>query len=103
MVTLVRSRAAALSWAMAASARGSGSIRSDGSRASSAATIALLNAAARERTSVTIGYVDAQGVATHRIVDPVSVGGGQLDAFDPASGAVRRFTLHRITSVARVD
>jgi hypothetical protein len=88
---------------LAASTRGSGSIRSDGSRASSAATVALLNAAARERSSVTIGYVDAQGVATHRIVDPVSVGGGQLDAFDPASGAVRRFTLHRITSVARVD
>ncbi|MCQ4117966.1 helicase-associated domain-containing protein [Rhodococcus tibetensis] len=88
---------------LAASARGRGGVRSDGSRASSAATVALLNTAAREKSSVSIGYVDAQGVATHRIVDPVSVGGGQLDAFDPASGSVRRFTLHRITSVARVD
>ncbi|MHA4851636.1 MULTISPECIES: helicase-associated domain-containing protein [unclassified Rhodococcus (in: high G+C Gram-positive bacteria)] len=88
---------------LAASAHGRGSIRADGSRASSAATVALLSTAAREKSSVSIGYVDAQGVATHRIVDPVSVGGGQLDAFDPASGSVRRFTLHRITSVARVD
>ncbi|MFZ2174703.1 MAG: helicase-associated domain-containing protein [Rhodococcus sp. (in: high G+C Gram-positive bacteria)] len=87
----------------AASARGHSGIRSDGSRATSAATVALLHSAARDRTSVSIGYVDAQGVATHRIVDPVSVGGGQLDAYDPASGSVRRFTLHRITSVALVD
>ncbi|WP_072687143.1 helicase-associated domain-containing protein [Rhodococcus marinonascens] len=88
---------------LAASTQGSGRIRSDGSRAGSAATVALLAAAARERASIAIGYVDAQGVASHRVVDPVAVGGGQLDAFDPASGSLRRFTLHRITSVARVD
>ena len=82
---------------------GRGGVRADGSRESNAAAIALLSSAAREGKSVNIGYVDAQGVATHRIVDPVSVGGGQLDAFDPASGAVRRFTLHRITSVSPVD
>lgn len=86
-----------------ASAPGLGGVRTDGSRENTVATIALLAAAARENRSVNIGYVDAQGVATHRIVDPVSVGGGQLDAFDPASGAVRRFTLHRITSVTPVD
>lgn len=61
--------------------------------------VRALSAAARGRTSVTIGYVDAQGVATHRIVDPIGVGSGQLEAFDPASGGVRTFTLHRITSV----
>jgi len=86
-----------------ASAPGRGGVRTDGSRENNAATIALLATAARDNSSVNIGYVDAQGVATHRIVDPVSVGGGQLDAFDPASGAVRRFTLHRITSVSPVD
>jgi predicted DNA-binding transcriptional regulator YafY len=47
--------------------------------------------------------VDAQGVATERVVDPISVGGGQLDALDPDTGAVRRFTLHRITSVNLLD
>lgn len=88
---------------LAAAARGRGSIRSDGSRASSAATVALLATAAQRNASVSIGYVDAQGIATHRIVDPVGVGAGQLDAFDPTTGTVRQFTLHRITSVALVD
>ncbi|NLE78148.1 MAG: DNA-binding protein [Rhodococcus sp.] len=88
---------------LAASAGSRGGVRSDGSRAGMAATLAMLTKAAQQRTSVTIGYVDAQGVATHRIVDPVSVGGGQLDAFDPTVGSVRRFTLHRITSVSPVS
>ncbi|AOW93374.1 DNA-binding protein [Rhodococcus sp. WMMA185] len=88
---------------LAASTKGSDSVRSDGSRAGSAATVALLATAARERASVAIGYVDAQGIASHRVVEPVTVGGGQLDAFDPASGSVRQFMLHRITSVTRVD
>ncbi|MFD4295125.1 helicase-associated domain-containing protein [Rhodococcus sp. NPDC058532] len=78
-------------------------VRADGSRASSAATVALLQLAVKVGRSVRIGYVDAQGIATERIVDPVSVGGGQLDAFDPADGAIRRFTLHRVTSVSLVD
>ncbi len=87
----------------AANANPSNSIRADGTRASGAATIALLQLAVRVRRSVSIGYVDAQGIATQRIVEPVKVGGGQLDAFDPATGAVRHFTLHRISSVALVD
>jgi hypothetical protein len=82
--------------------RGQG-VRSDGSRAGGAATMALLQLAAKVRRSVAIGYVDAQGVATERVVDPISVGGGQLDALDPDTGAVRRFTLHRITSVNLLD
>lgn len=65
--------------------------------------MALLQLAAHDKRSVRIGYVDAQGVATHRIVDPVAVGGGQLEAFDPAAGTVRSFVLHRITTVALVD
>ncbi|WP_137874682.1 helicase-associated domain-containing protein [Rhodococcus sp. Q] len=88
--------------AAATTQRGAG-VRSDGSRAGSAATMALLQLAVKVKRSVRIGYVDAQGVASVRIVDPVSVGGGQLDAFDPADGAIRRFTLHRVTSVALVE
>jgi len=86
-----------------AAGNGGAVVRADGSRASSTATMTLLQTAAKVKRSVSIGYVDAQGVATHRIVDPISIGGGQLDAFDPATGGVRRFTLHRITSVALVD
>lgn len=87
----------------AATATTSASARGDGTRGGSAATMALLQLAVGNRRSVNIGYVDAQGVATRRIVDPVSVGGGRLDAFDPAAGEVRSFVLHRITSVALVD
>lgn len=97
--TLVRSLRAG---DRAAASSGVG-LRSDGTRASTAATMTLLQTAAQVRRAVTIGYVDAQGIASHRIVEPVSVGGGQLDALDPATGEVKRFTLHRITSVALVD
>ncbi|MEE2032830.1 helicase-associated domain-containing protein [Rhodococcus chondri] len=87
----------------AASASASTSVRGDGSRTGGAATMSLLQLAVHAKRSVTLGYVDAQGVATRRIVDPVAVGGGQLEAFDPASGTVRSFVLHRVTSVALVD
>lgn len=87
----------------AEAATSSASARGDGSRTGGAATLALLQLAVRSKRSVSLGYVDAQGVATRRIVDPVAVGGGQLQAFDPASGAVRGFVLHRVSSVALVD
>ncbi|RMI29654.1 helicase-associated domain-containing protein [Nocardia stercoris] len=84
-------------------ARSAHAVRADGSRTSTAATIALLQLAVRVRRAVHIGYVDASGVASQRIVEPVKVAGGQLDALDPVSGAVRHFTLHRIASVALVE
>ncbi len=87
----------------AAQANSSGAVRADGTRATGAATVALLQLAVRAKRGVSIGYVDAQGTASQRIVEPLAVGGGQLDAFDPATGSVRKFTLHRISSVALVD
>ena len=62
------------------------------------ATMALLRAAI-ERSEVLIGYLDAAGMATRRVVAPISVRGGLLNAFDQASGRVREFAVHRITSV----
>lgn len=64
-----------------------------------AVLIALLQQAATERSSVVMGYVDPAGVATQRMVEPVNVRGGQLTAFDPASGRIREFAIHRVTSV----
>ncbi|MFJ4656686.1 helicase-associated domain-containing protein [Nocardia sp. NPDC088792] len=87
----------------AAHARPGQAVRSDGSRTSTAATLNLLQLAARTRRPVHIGYVDASGVASQRVVEPLKVGGGQLDALDPVTGAVRHFTLHRIASVALVE
>ncbi|MGI9064433.1 MAG: helicase-associated domain-containing protein [Pseudonocardiaceae bacterium] len=69
---------------------------------STGATLDLLQGAATTGSSVWIGYVDSHGVASRRIVRPVSVGGGVLEGFDRSRGEVRRFPLHRITSAAVV-
>ncbi len=68
-----------------------------------AEAMAELQNAAQQQTSVVIGYVDAAGVATQRVVAPVNVRGGQLTAYDPASGRVREFAIHRVTSVVSAD
>lgn len=65
--------------------------------------MALLQRAARNRATVLIGYLDAAGVATQRVVSPISIRGGQLAAFDSASGRLREFAIHRITSVMSAD
>lgn len=69
-------------------------------RTTGAQSLAALQAAAKAQRAVTIGYVDAHGTAHRRVVDPVAVGGGRLEAFDAAAGAMRTFALHRITDVS---
>ena len=68
-----------------------------------AVAISQLQEAAHHNSSVVIGYVDPAGVATQRVVAPISVRGGQLTAYDPASGRVREFAIHRVTSVVAAD
>jgi hypothetical protein len=68
-----------------------------------AVTVAALSAAMRQRREVWVGVVDRSGVASQRLVAPVSVGGGVLEGIDHGSGEVRRFQLHRITSVELAD
>ncbi|OBF79826.1 DNA-binding protein [Mycobacterium sp. 852002-51163_SCH5372311] len=68
-----------------------------------AVTMSLLQGAARDQETLLIGYLDAAGVATQRVVSPITIRGGQLVAFDPASGRLRDFAIHRITSVMSVD
>jgi XPB/Ssl2-like helicase family protein len=68
-----------------------------------AVAITQLQEAAQFQTSVVIGYVDPAGVATQRVVAPINVRGGQLTAYDPASGRVREFAIHRVTSVVSAD
>lgn len=65
-----------------------------------ASTLALLSAASREGRPVWLGYVNAQGAASQRIVEPISVSGGYLHGFDHRRQETRTFALHRITSVA---
>ena len=72
-------------------------------RVDPATAVLLFQQAVRDQTSVVIGYVDPAGVATQRVVAPISVRSGQLMAFDPAAGRVRDFAIHRVTSVVSVD
>ncbi|WP_315187871.1 helicase-associated domain-containing protein, partial [Corynebacterium durum] len=61
--------------------------------------LSVLQAAVRGRKTVTLGFVDKQGTQMHRVVRPLTVSGGQVDALDAATGKVHRFQLHRITEV----
>ncbi|MGY1615640.1 helicase-associated domain-containing protein [Geodermatophilus sp. SYSU D00691] len=68
-----------------------------------AGTLELLSRAVREGVPVWLGYVDAQGSGSQRVVRPVSLAGGFLQGFDERRGEARTFAVHRITSVALVD
>jgi hypothetical protein len=72
-------------------------------RVDPAVTMSLLQRAARDQDTLVIGYLDAAGVATQRVVSPITIRGGQLIAFDSASGRLRDFAIHRITSVVSGD
>jgi hypothetical protein len=74
-----------------------------GMRLDPAVAISQLQEAAHHQASVVIGYVDPAGVATQRVVAPINIRGGQLTAYDPASGRVREFAIHRVTSVVSAD
>jgi len=68
-----------------------------------AVAMALLQQAAVHGKDVLMGYVDAAGVATQRVVTPISVHGGHLMAFDPTQGRMREFAVHRVTSIMSAD
>ena len=66
-------------------------------------SLAALREAVEIGGAVLIGYVDNHGSASDRIVDPLSVEGGQLTARDHRSDDVRTFAVHRITTVKSLD
>jgi predicted DNA-binding transcriptional regulator YafY len=72
-------------------------------RTAMAQTLQVLQEAIDRGASVWLGYVDNDGVGAERVVDPVTLSGGQLTAFDHRSDAVRRFAVHRVTGVALVE
>ena len=71
-------------------------------RQSPAATLTVLREAAEIGATVWIGYVDKDGSALDRLVEPERVEGGWLRAFDQRSSQVRSFAVHRISSVRPV-
>ncbi|MFI6927570.1 helicase-associated domain-containing protein [Nonomuraea spiralis] len=69
-------------------------------RGPATATISALQDAIKQGVRVWIGYLDSQGNATSRILEPARMEGGYLTAYDETRAAVHRFALHRITGVA---
>ena len=68
-----------------------------------ASTLELLSRAVARGTPVWLGYVDAQGSGSQRVVQPVSLVGGFLQGYDERRGENSTFAVHRITSVALVE
>ncbi|MGK5631253.1 helicase-associated domain-containing protein [Streptomyces sp. URMC 123] len=71
-------------------------------RTSSAETLATMQAAALTSSAVWIGYVNAEGAASQRVIAPVRVEGGFVTAYDHTADEVRTYALHRITGVAEL-
>ena len=66
----------------ASAARGRGATGNPTRSATTSATVAVLAEAARSGRSVWIGYVDAHGTASQRVVRPLRVGGGVLEGVE---------------------
>ena len=66
-------------------------------------TVAILREAAAAGVPLWLGYLNASGQASNRIVEPLRVGGGYLTAFDHRHEEVRTFAVHRITGVGWLD
>ncbi|MBN6548082.1 WYL domain-containing protein, partial [Actinacidiphila bryophytorum] len=52
--------------------------------------------------SLWIGYVNAEGTATQRVITPVRVEGGYVTAYDHTADEVRTFAIHRVTGVSEL-
>ncbi|MEU2119384.1 helicase C-terminal domain-containing protein [Streptomyces sp. NPDC016459] len=71
-------------------------------RTSAAETLATVQAAAMTGSAVWIGYVNADGAASQRVIAPVRVEGGFVTGYDHTADEVRTYPLHRITGVAEL-
>lgn len=71
-------------------------------RTTPAETLVTVQAAAMTGSTVWIGYVNAEGAASQRVIAPVRVEGGFVTAYDHTADEVRTYPLHRITGVAEL-
>ena len=69
----------------------------NGPRTTTSQTLTLLNDALAQGKEVWIGYADKGGMTSERIVEPLTITGGFLTAFDVRTNEVRTFTIARIT------
>lgn len=94
--------AAAIAAAIRAGDRAAAERPADSRATTPAEVLTALRAALEERAPVWIGYVDNHGTSSERVVDPRSVEGGHLVAFDRRADDLRGFAIHRITGVRRL-
>ncbi|MFJ9046931.1 helicase-associated domain-containing protein [Streptomyces sp. NPDC102347] len=71
-------------------------------RTTAADTLATLQAAVLTNDTLWIGYVNAEGAASQRVIAPIRVEGGFVTAYDHTADEVRTYPLHRITGVAEL-
>ncbi|MFD4600173.1 helicase-associated domain-containing protein [Streptomyces sp. NPDC058464] len=71
-------------------------------RTTAAETLATMQAAVLTGDTVWIGYVNAEGTATQRVIAPIRVEGGFVTAYDHTADEVRTYPLHRVTGVAEL-
>ncbi len=71
-------------------------------RTDSAETLATLQAAVLTGEALWIGYVNAEGAASQRVIAPIRVEGGFVTAYDHTADEVRTYPVHRITGVAEL-
>ncbi|MEU6575580.1 helicase C-terminal domain-containing protein [Streptomyces sp. NPDC046805] len=83
-------------------ATGAPAANGDLPRTSSAETLATVQAAVLTGEALWIGYVNAEGAASQRVIAPVRVEGGFVTAYDHTADEVRTYPLHRITGVAEL-
>ncbi|MCT2592740.1 helicase C-terminal domain-containing protein [Streptomyces sp. N2-109] len=65
-------------------------------------TLATMQSAVLSGSELWIGYVNADGAASQRVIAPVRVEGGFVTAYDHTAEEVRTYPLHRITGVAEL-
>lgn len=66
-------------------------------------TLAAIHDAIDEGGTLWIGYANAEGRASLRLIEPVAVLGGLVEAYDHLRETRSTFALHRITGYAAVD
>ncbi|MFF8596530.1 helicase-associated domain-containing protein [Streptomyces sp. NPDC015220] len=74
----------------------------DPPRTGPAETLATVQAAVLTGEALWIGYVNADGAASQRVIAPIRVEGGFVTAYDHTADEVRTYPLHRITGVAEL-
>ncbi len=72
-------------------------------RTSANETLDILNQYIEEGASVTIGYADTNGGVSNRLIDPLAISLGTLQARDHATGEITAFRIPRITGVSPAE